>query len=250
MLKKSVSDAKKELQESESGDPAKALIGLPKKITKLISEESDRGTILILAAYIDEILGYVVRASCTSDAVGRSLLENRAPAGDFSAKISLCCAFGLISPDEEKALNCLRRIRNSAAHFERKGRGFDVLFDSEKTVDLVAQLRVHLGVDLTSRKADGVRQEFVRASRLLASKLILRLVESKRAPKLKSNSEIADDILEQRKGTPLGNLMENLRTQARNGDLTLVCDVLKEIGDAVSASGQTSKGEAASKPKA
>lgn len=247
-MRKKSTDSEKEPQ--ESGDPVKALVGMPKKITKLISEESDRGTILILAAYIDEILGYVIRASSTSDAVGRSLLENRAPAGDFNAKISLCCAFGLISPDEEKALNCLRRIRNSAAHFESKGRGFDVLFDSPKTVDLVEQLRVHLGVDLTSRKADEVRQAFVRASRLLASKLMLRLVESKRAPKLKSNSEIADDILEKRKGTKLGNLMEHLRTQARNGDMALVLDVLKEIGDVISASGQTYKGEAASKPTA
>lgn len=69
---------------------------MPTKITELIEGESDRGAILILSAYLEELLGEVISASCISMQYAEKLMGYRQPAGDFSSKISLCVAQGHI----------------------------------------------------------------------------------------------------------------------------------------------------------
>ncbi len=192
-------------------DPIMALKGMPKKVTALINKESERGLILILSSYLEEILGYMIRRACTSDSIGKSLIESRGPAGDFSGKISLCLAFGLISAGEHGALTCLRKIRNNAAHFDHNGREFDVLFDSQKTIDVLNQMRMHLDLDIVHGETDKMRHAFIRTSRLLASLLLLRYKDIKPASKLKSNLEIAADITAKRKGTPLVDYLATLQ---------------------------------------
>ena len=113
--------------------------GMPKEITSLSNSESDRGSILVLSAYLEEILASLISEVCISDDEANNLLEFRGPAGGFSLKISLCYALGLINAEEKDALGQIRKIRNAAAHFDRK-RGFDVLFTSDKTINHVSNL--------------------------------------------------------------------------------------------------------------
>jgi hypothetical protein len=54
-------------------------LGMPKKVTALVDNESDRGAILILAAYLEEILGLIVNAMCLSDEEGARIQEHRGP---------------------------------------------------------------------------------------------------------------------------------------------------------------------------
>jgi hypothetical protein len=194
-------------------------IGMPKKITKLVESESDRGAILILSAYLEEILGLVVRANCVSEVDAENLLEFRRPAGDFDSKISLCKAFALISPDESQALNYVRKVRNQAAHFDRKGgRGFDVLFDSPKTIDLVDSFAKALKQELATKDAKGVRQAFTLCCRFLAIRLYMRLFESRPPQALKSLKEKANELRVEMKDTKHGKLLTEVERQAREGN--------------------------------
>src|SRR5438105_15566950 len=101
------------------------LDGMPRRITALLESESARGGILIVGAYLEELLSELIRAASVSEKSAEKLMEFRGPAGDFNSKILLCASFGLIHESEAKALHAVRRIRNQAAHFDRKGKGFD-----------------------------------------------------------------------------------------------------------------------------
>lgn len=212
---------------SDSHDPVSRFTGLPKRVTALLRQESDRSSILILGAYLDEILGLIVRAACTSDRVGASLLEYRRPAGDFNSRILMCEAFGLISPDEAKSLHALRAMRNDAAHFDQDGRGFDVLFDSPKTVARVRTYLKHLNVELRSVEPAKVRSIFDGASRLLAAKLLLRLARTRRPPVAPSSNEEANRLRAKFEGTERGRDIAEAERRAHEGDMEPLFELLR-----------------------
>jgi hypothetical protein len=202
--------------------------GISARITKLIENESDRGAILILAAYLDELLADLVRAGCISDEAGNALLEFRRPAGDFDSRIELCAALGLIHSAEQKALHILRRVRNAAAHFDKNGRGFEVLFDSEATANQVESFAKQLNLSLESRDPKAVRQVFVVCCRLLATHLIFRsatVVRRQEPPTLK---EVANFIRTQLNGTPQGEKLQDLEAAVRAGNLNALTEFFQE----------------------
>ncbi|SPE50933.1 hypothetical protein SBV1_1240036 [Verrucomicrobia bacterium] len=195
-----------------------AFAGMPKKITQLLAAESDRGVILILSAYLEELLGLVIRANCVSDPSADNLFDCRRPAGDFDSKIVLCSAFALISQDESRALNEMRKVRNRAAHFDRKGgRGFDVLFDSPQTAEQVVRLLGVLNLGLRSRDRAGIRDAFILSGRMIAIRLWIRLLESRRPMPVKTLKEQANIFRDQMKDTPVGRIIAEAERLARNG---------------------------------
>lgn len=171
-------------------DPWESFKGIPEKLTKLLDSESDRGVILIVAAYLDELLGLIIRSATVSDSLGAGLLDHRHPAGDFSGRISLCEAFGLIHEQEARALNLVRKIRNSAAHFDGKGRGFDVLFDSPGTSDQVNELSQAMNLG-SIKGASADRDYFILLARLLATRLYARGTMNQRIAAPQTIKEIA-----------------------------------------------------------
>lgn len=185
--------------------------GMPKELTSLLEAESDRGAILILATYLEEILGLIISGFSTTEKLAEELLDVRGPAGSFSYKIQICETFGLISSDESAALNCLRKIRNSAAHFDHKGRGFKVLFDSPQTRDQVNVFLGHLNLSLKTKNAEAVRRAFIAAGRLLASKLTIRLAMVPPAKIAKTGRELATESKARLKDSPIGKVIEEAR---------------------------------------
>jgi hypothetical protein len=200
-------------------------LGTPGQITKLIEGESDRGIILILGAYLEEILGDIIRTSCTSDEIADHLLEFRQPAGDFSSKISLCLAFGFIHSSEAQALNTIRKIRNAAAHFNRNAKGFDVLFDADQTIDLVGNLSEVLNLGRPDRDQESVKGLFIIASRLLATKLMIRGILTRKAEAPLEIKELANYARETLQGTEAGKKIAELDA----ADLETKANFFKEL---------------------
>jgi hypothetical protein len=209
------------------------LIGMPKQITKLVEAESDRGAILILAAYLEEILAAIITGACVSDEEGEKILEFRGPAGGFDLKIQLCKAFALIHPIEVQGLEAVRKIRNCAAHFDQK-RGFDVLFDSEQTIDLVANLLKSQNAKMSSREPIAVRTMFVVCVRLLATKLYWRGLTVNRPTPLRTVKETANEVRERSKGTKLGKAISDLDAEAKAGNIEFMGEVMKAMHKAIS----------------
>jgi hypothetical protein len=225
----------------ERGPAEEGFLGMPAKITQLLNSESDRGAILILGAYLDELLGLIVRAACVSDAVADELLEFRRPAGDFDSKILLCTAFGLIHPDEMTALRAIQKIRNRAAHFDKKGGGFDVLFDSPQTADQVANLTRALGLGFKSRERAALRNAFTISARLLATKLYFRLLDTNKARSPLTIKEQANEIRGRMKDTPVGQMISQAEKEAREGNPEKLFQLMASINQAVGAAVKAKK---------
>lgn len=192
--------------------------GLPKQITALVVNESDRGAILILGAYLEELLGEVIAARCLTEELAEQILDFRRPAGDFDSRIRVAHAFGLIHPLEAEALQCVRKIRNRAAHFDRKGSGFNVLFDSDATIDQVANLARKVNLTLSARTTEVVRDLFVISCRLVAIRLMGRALESSRPESLKTMNEIAAEWRERMKGSPIATAIAEATQAMQDGD--------------------------------
>ncbi|OJH09106.1 MAG: hypothetical protein AOY29_07330 [Alcanivorax borkumensis] len=85
---------------------------------ELISEESDRGAVIVAASILDESLGeilktFLLRPSTKKD----NLLEGAyAPLGSFSAKIELSFRLGIIRKPIRQQLMLFKSIRNDVAH--------------------------------------------------------------------------------------------------------------------------------------
>lgn len=86
---------------------------------ELEKSSSDRSCVIVAAAYIDELLGYLFRcflSSPSSEKEDKELFSGYGPLSTFSSKIVLSYRLGLISNYEYKTLQIIRKIRNLFAH--------------------------------------------------------------------------------------------------------------------------------------
>jgi len=81
------------------------------------NKESERGSVLIAMSMIEDMLGQIISSFLIdAPAVSRLLEGFNAPLGTLSAR-SLCAfALGLLSEDEYRECDHLRKIRNEFAH--------------------------------------------------------------------------------------------------------------------------------------
>lgn len=114
----------KEKEEKDKNDVVKTdvdkLSSIKKQITTIIqnlTNESDRACVIIAAARAETLLGQILRKyllpNTTSDDV---LLDQDRALGTFSSRINIVYRLGLIDAELARALQILRRIRNSFAH--------------------------------------------------------------------------------------------------------------------------------------
>lgn len=85
-----------------------------------LETESERGSIILAASMLEEALGLLLKTSLhgnVSEDLKRELFFGQGAMASFSSRIKLCYGLGHISENEFKALNVIREIRNSFAHF-------------------------------------------------------------------------------------------------------------------------------------
>ena len=108
--------------------------------------ESDRGCVLIAAAYLDDSLDELLQASFSQNSVCKKkavepLFSGLGPLSSFSAKIKLSFALELIDEDVFTSLEIIRKIRNEFAHTF-----VDLSFDTPSVADRVANLHIPDGM--------------------------------------------------------------------------------------------------------
>ncbi len=85
-----------------------------------IKGETDRGTALVTAAFLEQCLETILRALFDANKRKKKsvepLFEGFGPLSSFSGKISLSYSFSLISDAMEHDLHIIRKIRNEFAH--------------------------------------------------------------------------------------------------------------------------------------
>lgn len=106
-----------------------------------LRQESDRGCVLVSAAFIDQALRHAIEASFSPGTPGQaeavqSLLSSRGPLGRMWARLQYARARDIIDEEVFKATECVRGIRNRFAHgYER------VAFDDTLVQKPIATLR-------------------------------------------------------------------------------------------------------------
>jgi mannitol operon repressor len=79
--------------------------------------ETDRGIVLVITAFVDDLLGRVLAAFLIKNESAEMLLSGfNAPLGTFATKTAACHAMGLITDEDSRQCNLLRRIRNEFTH--------------------------------------------------------------------------------------------------------------------------------------
>ncbi len=91
------------------------------EVCKAIVPESERGSVLVAAAYVEEKLQALLSAHFVAESVGSktaedNLFEGTGPLATFSAKQKVAWACGCINKDEYDKLERIRKIRNEYAH--------------------------------------------------------------------------------------------------------------------------------------
>lgn len=106
-----------------------------KKFLDASNAESERGLALICAAMLDDLLEKSVRAFLLDHAEASKLLDGfNAPLGTLAARSLAAFALGVVSEDEYRECERLRKIRNIFAH------NIHASFNDQNVKDLCADL--------------------------------------------------------------------------------------------------------------
>ncbi|EJS59061.1 hypothetical protein ICE_01616 [Bacillus cereus BAG1X1-2] len=88
-----------------------------KELEKEIANQSDRAIAIVCASIIDLQLKDILKEFMIKrKEIDKDLFEGNSPLSNFSSKIKMCYYLGLISSDEYKNLDRIRKIRNMFAH--------------------------------------------------------------------------------------------------------------------------------------
>ena len=94
--------------------------GVFDRVVALVKEfeaETDRGAVLVGAAFLEHQLGELLTRYFVDDAkIVAELLNPGGPAGTFSSRIKLAYCIGLLRPDQFRDLETVRKLRNEFAH--------------------------------------------------------------------------------------------------------------------------------------
>jgi DNA-binding MltR family transcriptional regulator len=95
--------------------------------------ETDRGTTIVAAAYLDDLLEVMFRKHFAgkSEKLVDTILSENGPLGTFSSRIKLAYCLDLIRDDQFSDLEIVRNIRNEFSHQHA-----DLRFDAQPICDL------------------------------------------------------------------------------------------------------------------
>lgn len=88
-----------------------------RSVVEALKEESDRGTVVLAAAWLDESLTRIIAKFLKPvSPVDEKLLKAGQPIGDLGTKIILAERLNLVHPDLLSSLSLMRKLRNDFAH--------------------------------------------------------------------------------------------------------------------------------------
>jgi hypothetical protein len=83
----------------------------------LVGKQDERAMVLSLATFLEDTLGRLLQAYFRDCKATRELVEGfNAPLGTLGSRIKAVWAFGLVTEDQFKDMEILRKIRNHFAH--------------------------------------------------------------------------------------------------------------------------------------
>ncbi|NWL48424.1 hypothetical protein DM819_21785 [Pseudomonas hunanensis] len=97
-----------------------------------LADESERGSVVLAAAWLDESLTAILAAYMKPSEKKEDLLAPGRPLGDFGTKIILADRLRLVAPPLLKSLDMIRRLRNDFAHIAS-----DLNFENQSVKDRV-----------------------------------------------------------------------------------------------------------------
>jgi hypothetical protein len=87
------------------------------RFLRIIGGQDERAMVLSLAAFIEDALGRLLLAYLRDCKASRDLVEGfNAPLGTLSSRIKAVYAFGLVTEEQFRDMDALRKIRNRFAH--------------------------------------------------------------------------------------------------------------------------------------
>jgi DNA-binding MltR family transcriptional regulator len=127
-----------------------------------LSLESDRGCALMSAAFLEiELENELKYLLVKSRKIIDKIFEFNGPLGNFSSKISMAFALGLIDRNTLNELDLIRKIRNKFAHEHQS-----ISFDDETLAPLIEKLNQNVYVECASH-----RERFIKTSLFLLSSI-------------------------------------------------------------------------------
>lgn len=119
----------------ERGDRVKEVIAFRNSIL----EETDRGAVLMSAAFLDDKLKHLIEKRLVQDKkVSRRAFDFNGPLGTFSSRIDFAYLIGIIPKNAQKDLHNIRAIRNQFAHHASP-----LSYKDEKVKNLCERLVFH-----------------------------------------------------------------------------------------------------------
>lgn len=122
------------------------------KLLHLTRAEDERGLVLSVAAFAEDLLGRLLLAYLRGGKSKTELIEGfNAPLGTFSARIKAAHAVGLLSDEQQNDLEIARKIRNEFAHNWEGCK-----FEQQNIKDMVALMkpsRIEKEKPLTTKEA-------------------------------------------------------------------------------------------------
>lgn len=112
-------------------------VRLLSEYSKQFDHESERGTVIVSAALMDEALEYLIKAKLVPSPEKEDdlFVGAYAPLGNFSAKIDFSYRLGLVALSTRNSLHLIRRLRNDFAHSS-----LNLSFESDKVKSRVREL--------------------------------------------------------------------------------------------------------------
>ena len=93
------------------------VFGAVNRLLAVIREDDERGLVLSIAAFAEECLGRLLLTYLRDGPAAKELVEGfNAPLGTLSARIKACQAVGLLTDDQYRDLEFMRKVRNEFAH--------------------------------------------------------------------------------------------------------------------------------------
>jgi len=151
-----------------------------------LTEESDRGCVLVTISIIEKQLEDILRKRILgSNKQLKELFTGFGPMSSFSAKIKLAYSFGIITSEASAELDRLKRIRNLFAHDPNL-----ITFESKNIISMCESLEFALDVQSTTTRKRFISSQTAISTYLKGVELMIKRIKEPPSLNLKKNKAV------------------------------------------------------------